>query len=146
MRECRLKRTNNHGQSLIEVVVIIGVVILLVTGLVVGTTVALRTSRLGRMRSAANKYAQQAMELARNLRDQGWIGFQEMSGLYCLGEDNVFPTSPSDSCTVNMEGVYTRSVVFVWNDPRMRVTATVSWNEGSSAHQSQLVTYFTRWR
>lgn len=134
------------GQSLVEVVIAIGVVALLVTGLVVGTTAALKSSRLGRLRSGANKYAQEGVELTRDLRDAGWISFQARNGLYCLAQDNIFPAAPSGSCTINIDSIYTRSILFAWNDPRMQVTATVSWSDGTVTHQSQLITYFTRWQ
>jgi len=135
-----------RGQSLIEAVVAIGVVIMLVTGLIVGTTVALKNSRLARNRSTANKYAQEGIELARGLRDRGWIGFQARDGLYCLGDDSIFPDTPSASCTINIGTAFTRSVSFNWQDPRMETVVTVSWYTGTQTVSSVLKTYFTQWK
>ena len=65
-------RGHERGQSLAEVTIAVSVVILIITGLIVGTTASLKTSQFNRSRSIAVKYAQEAMERARKLPDAGW--------------------------------------------------------------------------
>jgi type II secretory pathway pseudopilin PulG len=140
---------------LIESVVATMLVVLLVTGLISGTTAALRAGQAGRNRSQANKYSQEGIEMARNLRNAGWVPFFSRADvapqvqLWCLAKDNAWPGSPATGiadCDLNIDGMFGRSISFSWDDPRMIVVASVRWNEGSAPHQSQLTTYFTQWR
>ncbi len=138
--------SNRKGQSLVEVVVVIGMVILLVGGLVVGTTTALRSSEHGRLRSQSVKYAQEGVEYARDLRNFSWEEFQAKTGVWCLDKDGALTESQSSICPVNIDNALTRSLTFAWSDPRMTVTVVVSWNDGSGDHASTLITYFTKWQ
>ena len=139
---------NKSGQSLLEIIVATGVAVLLIGGLVVGTTVSLRTSQYGERRSRAIKYAQEGIELTRNLRDEfPWDAFiaYDTGTVTCLGSDGSYVAGP---CIVNIGTLYTRSVSFNWNsvDNRMEVTVAVSWNEAGRAQDVTLDTYFTQWR
>lgn len=138
----------NKGQTLVEVVVVIGVVVLLVTGLIAGTTTSLKSAQSGRIRSQAVSYAQEAIESVRSIRDRSWSTFMEYSGSYCLGSDLIFNPSPG-TCSVNITGgenSFTRSVNFNWQDPKMVITATVSFVEGESTRNVVLETYLTQWK
>lgn len=141
-----MTRRPSSGQSLIEAVVVIGTVILLVSGLIVGTTASLRASQAGRLRSQAVKYAQEAMEYARNLRNTGWETFQAKSGMWCLDKSLVLTQAQSGVCPTNIDSTFTRSITFSWTDPLMTVSVLVTWNDGSGTHQSAVTTYLTRWR
>ncbi len=139
--------TKQRGQSLIEVVVAVGVVVILVTGLIVGTTSALKTSQYGRTKSQAIKYAQEGMELTRQLRNNGWTTFAGRSGLWCLDKVGGW-TQGAGTCPVNIDNLFTRSATFTWNvaSSRMEVTVNVSWSDGGGLHDTQLTTYFTQWK
>lgn len=142
-----MKHTFQRGQTLAEVVVALGIVLILVTGLIVGGTSAIRTSDQGRMRSKATQYAQEGLELTRKRRDENWATFQATSGLWCLDKEGVFSQAVG-VCPVNIDNTFTRGVTFTWNAGalRMEVTMTVTWQDGSSPHKSELVTYFTQWQ
>ena len=137
----------NPGQSLIEAGVAVGVVIILVTGLIVGTTSALKSSQFGRTKALTIKYTQEGIELTRRLRNSGWAVFSARSGLWCLDKVGNW-TQASPSCSVNIDNLFTRGVTFNWDsaNERMIVTVNVSWDSGSTTHDTQLVTYFTQWR
>lgn len=139
---------NRNGQTLVEVVVIIGVVVLLVTGLVAGTTTSLKSAQSGRVRSQAVSLATEALERVRSVRDQSWSALVGYAGLYCLGSDGVF-TPSAGTCSVNItdgENTFTRSVRFTWQDPKMVVTAVVVFIEGDSEKDVTLETYLTQWK
>ena len=135
----------NTGQTLVEIIVVVGVVVLLVTGLVIGTTASLRIGESGKIRSQAVKLAQQAIELARTVRDTKWATFASMTGTYCLGDTNTW-TPATGLCSVNIGTTFTRSVNFAFVDPRMTVEVTVSWQDSSGTKQTSLKTYFTQWK
>lgn len=137
---------SKSGQSLVEAVVVIGVVILLVTGIVAGTTASIKNVDQGKTRSLALKYSQEGMEYARNLRNTGWETFQVKNGLYCLDKTSVLTAAASGTCPVNVDTMYKRSLTFTWSDPTMTVLSQVTWNDGNGEHKSELTTNFTKWR
>ena len=140
------KPLSQSGQSLVEAVVVIGVVVLLVTGIVAGTTASLRNIDQGKTRSLALKYSQEGVEYGRNLRNTGWETFQAKSGVLCLDKASVLTAASSGVCPVNVDSVYTRSLTFTWSDPTMTVVSRATWNDGSGEHKSELTTNFTKWR
>lgn len=142
-------KISSRGQTLAEVVVAIGVVVLLVTGLVVGTSVTLKASQYGKARSQAVQYAQEAIEIARNVRDSGWTTFAAYGGVspvfWCLDKSGVW-TAMSDSCSPNIDNFYTRQVTVTWIDPKMKVEVQVSWTDGNKTYTVPVTTYFTQWQ
>lgn len=137
----------NKGQSLIEIVIAVGVVILLVTGLIVGTTASIKGSEFSTNKSRGFKYAQEAMEIIRSMRDQSWASVGAKSGLWCLDKTGTWSQPLGSTCNVNIDSFFTRSVTFTWDgvNNRMRVDITVTWTD-SGVHTSKLVTYFTEWK
>lgn len=126
-----------QGQSLVEMIVVIGMVVLLTTGIVAGTTASLSRSETSQVRSQALSYAQAGIELARGLRDNGWAAFAALG-------------SPS-STTVSTLGTLTRSVTFqlttVSGVSTMKVTSRVAWGDTSNPSNAvELTTYLTQWR
>ena len=142
-------KKSTRGQTLAEVVVAIGVVVLLVTGLVVGTSVTLKASQYGKARSQAVQYAQEAIEIVRNVRDNGWTTFAAYGGVspisWCLDKDGVW-TAMVDSCSPNIDNFYTRKVTVTWIDPKMKVDVVVSWTDGNKTYTVPITTYFTQWK
>lgn len=153
---------NTHrGQSLLEIVVATAVAILLITGLLVATSVSLRTSQNGQQRSKALKYAQEGIELTRSLRDSlDWASFTaydpnagSASTTWCLVAAGNWKQGACDPVVDAIDGVYTRAVTFEWNDRdsdpnkyRMEVTVTVSWDQAGQTKSVTLATYFTQWK
>lgn len=134
------------GQALAEVVVAIGVIVLLVTGLVVSTSSTLKASQYGSKRTIAVKYAQEAIEKVRNIRDTDWANLTSFSGTtQCLNKDGQWSLK-SGACGVNIDPFYTREVTFTWDDPKMKVDVVVSWSDGAKVYSVPVSTYFTQWR
>lgn len=136
------------GQTLVEVIVAIGVVVLLVMGLIVSTSVSLKASQYGKMRSLGTQYANEAIEVARNLRDSGWSTFLVDYGgfSWCLNKAGEWSKMVGASCMPNIDSIYARVVTFTWNDPRMNVDVSVSWVDGAKTYSATLSTYLTQWK
>ncbi len=140
------------GQTLAEIVIVIGIVLLLVTGLVVGATASLKAAQFGRSKSLAINYAQDAVEVTRSLRDKStdWTTLLNYSntnnGVWCLDANENWSQANGSSCPVNINNIYSRKVTFSWNDPTMQVTALVSWGNGSRNYNTSISTYFTDWQ
>lgn len=131
--------------------VAIGVVAIVMTALVSAVTASLRYSQATRLRSRGVKYAQEGLELTRKLRDINiWTIFQAYSdgtGRWCLNEIGAWTVDDASGvCPLNAGSNYWRRVSFVWNDPRMEVTVTVSWGERTTPSTVELKTYFTKWK
>lgn len=144
--------TSKEGQSIVEAVVMVAIVMLLVTGLIVGTTRSVRNSRFSSTKGPAIKYAQEGLEIARSLRDNSWTSFLSRKDApgpsWCVDESGTFTGAGSapEDCTVNIDNTYTRSITFAWDGTRMTVTSHVEWQDGANRHSSELTTYFTQWR
>jgi type II secretory pathway pseudopilin PulG len=151
------------GQSLVEMVVVIAVVILLATGIISGTSATLARTQSNQLRSTALQYAQEGTERARALRDAGWNTFAPMGSTrdvppissptrYCVGDDGIFQPSPI-ACTPNIHGKYIRTVTLALINPSdpvnmyMAVDVVVSWGDTSKPNNSvELKTDLTAWK
>ncbi|MBI3577582.1 prepilin-type N-terminal cleavage/methylation domain-containing protein [Candidatus Gottesmanbacteria bacterium] len=137
------------GQTLIEIIVAMAVVVLLVTGLVAGATATLKAAQYGRAKSLAASLAQEALEKARGLRDGGWETFSTYGSVggttWCLDKAGNW-TQASGSCSANIDNLYSRTVVFTWQDPKMKVDVAITWTDGSYTYRVDQTTYFTQWQ
>lgn len=130
-----------RGVSLIESVVTLGVVMLLITGLVVGMTSSLQNAQASKARTVAVQYAQDALEIVRQQRDNNWTTFAQKGTSggteYCMGDDGVLTSTGSCS----------RKVTFTLIDSKqMDVAVSVSWTEGSGTKNVSLKTTYTKWK
>jgi type II secretory pathway pseudopilin PulG len=156
---------SKSGQTLVEVVVVLGIVVLLCTGLISGTIFSLKANQSSRARSIAVKFVQEGIEIARKDKESGWYAFKSLtSGTsnYCVnsGLTTFLPASPltpvvdpAVTCNANIiQGSpaisFTRYATFKLNNSpeSMTVTVTVNWNDGATVRTSQATTDFTKWR
>lgn len=144
----------DKGQTLVEMIVVIGVVIILVTGIIAGTSASLSRANDSELRSSAIRYAQEGIELARQMRDSGWTAFAALGAApttYCVGDDAVFTPSVGSCSTPNINNLYVRSITLrlvAPGDPtqtKVTVDVVVTWG-GSTANNVELKTDLTQWR
>jgi hypothetical protein len=116
--------------------------------LVIAVTSSLRFGQSSRLRSAAVKYAQEGIELARQYRDShAWsefYAFADPGSTWCLAKDNVWVEDSGSGCTL-IDNTFTRTVTFSWNDPLVQVSVDVTWQDGSRPGELSLETYLTQW-
>jgi len=134
------------GQSLIEAVVAVAIVLMLVTGLIVATTSALKYGQQSKLRSTALAYAKEGIEAVRTQRDASWTSFALHSGMYCLSKDLVF--TQVDPCPYALDSIFSRSVTYSWDagNSRMGIVVKVSWVEQNQVRSVTLTSYLTNWR
>lgn len=139
----------NKGQTIIEIIVVIGVVVLLATGLIAGATMTIKSAQFGKSKTLAVRYSQEALEKARSLREAGWETFllygSDLGKEWCLDKAGIW-TEAITSCTANIDNLYTRSVVFIWQDPGMKVDVTTTWNDGTKTYTVTVGTILTQWQ
>ncbi len=148
-----MKRKTHYtsGQTLLELVLALGVIAVVLTGLVSAVTASLRYSQSSQLRSRGVKYAQEGLELARKLRDSSaWDTFQAYSGSgtmdWCLSESGVWTASTGDGCPIVSGSTFWRTVTFTWTDPLMDVTSAVSWADRAAPSTVSFRTYFSQWK
>lgn len=145
---------NQQGQSLVEMIVVIGMVVLLATGVVAGTTISLSRSGASQIRTDALTVAQAGIELARGQRDNGWDAFAlrgTPQSTYCVGSDGAFGQAQTSCTAVNVDNKYTRSVTLqmttISGISTMKVTSSVTWGDTTNPlNKVELTTYLTQWR
>ncbi len=146
-----MKHSQSKGQTLIEAIISISIVVLLVTGLIAGTSASLKTSVSGRSRDQAVKLAEEGLEHARSLRDQSWATLASYSGSYCFDSSALVPLeiTQSEDCPVKkttQDTVFNRIITFSLSGSRMTIESKVSYPENAKTQQVLLTTYLTAWK
>jgi len=137
----------NQGQSLVEVLVALGISVLVILALAHVTTIAIKNATFSRNQAQATKYAQEAMEWLRSERDKKWIDFANRADVdgrtYCF---NSLAWTNGSCSTFGLEGSFKREAVLTKeSDEQIKADVTVSWQDGEQIHKSKLSSYFTKW-
>lgn len=127
-------KKQEKGQSLIEVLAALGVVVLVLLALITVTTISIRNATFAKNQSLATSYAQELIEEARDLRDSNKETFFTDESLCDLAPD------PDSAPPFTLERVCT----LVGGD-KMQVLVTVTWTDAKGDHKSELYTELTRW-
>lgn len=146
-----------NGQSLLEVLVALAVALLVILALVRATIVAIRNADFAKKQAQASSYAQEGMENIRAYRDASWTIFWGAADGNNHGFSGATPSSgacPSPT-NPNISGTpFTRcsKLEKVDLDPdiagvdSVKATVTVFWIDSSGTHQSQQISYFSKWK
>jgi len=133
----------NSGQSLIEVLASIAVLVIIILSLLVITTISVRNSSFSRNQTLATKYAQEAIEKIRLYRDKNtWKNFVDncesfsleinQPSTFTIIRDCYLPNNQSLNCNENQNNC--------------EVKVTVSWTDNKGTHKSELTTILTNWK
>ena len=79
------------GQSLIEIVLVLSVVVMVITGITFAVTSSLKNATFSKNQNLASAYAQQGMEIVRGIRDRSWSAFFSLPGgpFFCLPQNST---------------------------------------------------------
>jgi Tfp pilus assembly protein PilV len=136
MRKKIINKNKASGQSIIEVVIALALMVLVVLGLVKVTVSSINNSAFARDQQTATKYAQEGLERARKCKEQTEADFWAMR---C-------PALPALS--VKDEAKFDREINYtdesVGDELKMYVEVVVSWNDNRGTHQSKLETYLSK--
>ena len=133
----------SKGQSLVEVLASLGMVILIVAALVNLVTASLRSSNYAKTASQANKFAQEGIEWLRSQRDRAvdWDSFKSsVVGTRCLR--SFSEGLVTGDCTLTGT-IFKREAVISEDGMRLNVKITVKWDDQAGEHTSQVETIFT---
>ena len=152
-------RSHNLGQTMIEVVVGIGVVVILAISLVTTSLITQKTARSARNSTQATKLAQQIVEELRVFRDRkGFIALG--SGTYsCIKSADSDPKNWSlvlvsnqldCSSTPISDTLFTAEIKIIDDQStnpviKKKVEVVVSWPESGGMQQVKHQTFLTLW-
>jgi type II secretory pathway pseudopilin PulG len=142
----KLALKNQSGQSLIEILTALTIVLLVIVALIKATSVSIKSGDYSKSQALATSYAQEAIEWVRAERDEDW--------------DNVAGHTPIESfclndlswsggwCGYTLGDRFKRelSLSDAGGGNTIEVRVVVGWQDASGDHQSQLNTYLSNWR
>jgi len=81
----------DSGQTLIEIILALGVAVALITGITFAVTSSLKNATFSKNQNLATQYAQQGMEIVRAIRDRSWAAFISPLGgpNFCLPQNST---------------------------------------------------------
>ncbi len=137
---------SNHGvtragQSMVEMIIAIAVIVMILAGLLTATTSSLSRSTDVSQRSQATKRAQNGIELARQLRDEDWNEFKAISGTKYVVDGQLVDSAPSGDMFIQ-----TLEFDHSCGPNCVIVTSTVSWQEKGVLKDISVQTTLTQWK
>ncbi len=138
---------NQKGQSLIELIVALGILVIIVSGI---TFLILNTYTLNREadeRTRAVFIAEEGLEAVRSIRDNDW-GDLPSDGDYCIalsGGNWIFDPNPPPCSQIDK---FNRTITIQdLSQNKKRVSSQVTWDfEEGKTRDVSLVSFFTNWQ
>ncbi|MFH0943151.1 MAG: hypothetical protein V1810_03185 [Candidatus Beckwithbacteria bacterium] len=144
-----IRPRKNPGQSLVEVIVAVGMMALLLTAVLALISLSVKNSRLAKDRTKAVGFAQEGVELIRTYRDLSWTELLAKAGSeYDLAKGWTVESSLSAICpeTNNIDDFFKRCVrITDTGSNTATVIVTVSWQEGSQRYNAVQQTSLSLW-
>ncbi|MGH7204157.1 MAG: prepilin-type N-terminal cleavage/methylation domain-containing protein [Candidatus Levyibacteriota bacterium] len=98
------------GQSLIEAIAAMAIIAIVVTAIAVAITTSLSNTKYNQNMTLTTKYAQQGSEIVRQIRNNDYNGFKNISGTYCLAKSQTTLGAAQSDCTSPNADSFIRSV------------------------------------
>src|SRR5260221_11589392 len=77
---------NQHGQTLIEVLLSMAVATIIITAITFAVINSLKNSQFSKNQTLATQYTQQGLEIIRSMRYSNYAAYIGTSGIYCLDD------------------------------------------------------------
>jgi type II secretory pathway pseudopilin PulG len=142
------KKNKERGQSLIELMVALGIFILIVGSLAIFILEGYVSGRLAQEKTVANFLAEEGLEAARSIRDNKWSSLKNGNyGLEISGDKNWVFSGISEDLSSQFKQGATRTITI--EDAgvcRKKITSRVGWEFTGNIYQDvELITYLTNW-
>lgn len=121
---------NQTGQALIEALLALTFAVVIITAVVIAVITSLSSATFTKNQNQASNYAQEGLDIARNMKESDPQTFFGLNGNYCANMG--ISLTGSGNCTV---GIYAQNVFVDDNASQCAangsfVISTVSWNDG----------------
>ncbi len=143
------------GQTIVEVIIAVGIVALVMTALAASLTLSIRNTAQSRHKNLGTKLSQEGLEIFRRERNLlGWDTFSNRlnSQVYCM------QTVPDDitglvagSCdstnniTLSANDFYREATVSKTSPTIINVVITTTWTDGKRDHEASVTQEFRDW-
>jgi type II secretory pathway pseudopilin PulG len=148
-----IKSKKSGGQSLLELLVALTLIMLVVVAVVGLAAVSIKASYFAKRETASKRYAEEAMEWLREYKKNNWHDLLANKADadpgdidFCLNNLNF---STAGACTSFLGGIYKRELKIYKYDlnppqkPKVDVEVLVSWSDSSGNHLTRLKSIFT---
>jgi type II secretory pathway pseudopilin PulG len=136
--------THEEGQTLIEAVLAIGILVAVLPAIVLTATNVLNQAQYTRNKSLANSYAREGMSVVRAIKDTSWTDFTTSypaSNKYCIDSDlqlnavaMLYNCGSNASYAIGADGTFSREVTFIDNPSDClggrKTTVKILWADG----------------
>lgn len=161
--------SSSKGQTMIELIIVMAVVVIVVGALVFATIASLRNAQFAKNQAQATKLAQEGLEKLRSLRDRDtsgvgiWFTAVNCSLSVPATCPNINPSScPAGGCyfffnassvltngtAVDAESIplddFKRQFFIEGDENQKKVTVVVTWTDFAGKHESRLTTIVRR--
>lgn len=126
---------SNKGQTLVEIVVAIGVMGLILTSMVMVATIGIKTSRVAKERVEARHLMENRLEEVRRSRDTNPETF------FGTGTYSDAPVLMGSNPEYSLTTTYTEIVP----GEQYEITVDVTWVDGANDYNVSSSTYLSRW-
>jgi hypothetical protein len=146
-----MKIKNEKGQVIVEALVALGAAVVIIGAIAIMVVTSLNNSELAKNQNLATQYAQQGMEVVRELSETDWATFSNpaMSGWSCLNNETntlskedvngINPPDNSNSCLME-NGIFNRRVNIQHEEVscsnNSKVLVLVGWNDSKCSTDS----------
>ncbi|HSW88354.1 MAG TPA: hypothetical protein VLG12_04275 [Candidatus Saccharimonadales bacterium] len=158
----------SQGQTLVEVLIAISITVLIVSSMTIAVITAISNTDYSKNQNLATQFAQEGMEVVKQLEGTNYQTLSSLNGRYCLAQTCSTLTTTTGSCGLNAAGNTTNCSTNVNNNFFIRqidmlpagaagakcintIQATVSvlWTDGKCTpagtycHSEQIVSCFS---
>lgn len=154
-------KKSEEGLSLLEALIFTTILSVIMLAVVFATTMSLKRTQFNQKKIFATRYAEEVLEWMRGEKEADWTTFTSRSPqVYCMNDD-VTTCSAAGSCwsvstacpagdyplseTQSLNNGFSRNVTLQTDGTTIRVTAIVSWKDGSNEFDVTSSTTFSRW-
>ncbi|MBU0998197.1 hypothetical protein KJ570_01535 [Patescibacteria group bacterium] len=145
-----MKKRNILGQSLMEVVLALGLITLIMVTVVAAASISITNSSFSKNQTFSTRLSETTLEWLRGERDNSWDDFSQRaeSLTWCLPELN-WDTANSRNCNSEeyiSDTFLKREVDFSLVDQStIEVTVRIYWIDAGGYHEINSSTYLTNW-
>lgn len=130
------KKNEQLGQTLLEALIALGAAVVIISVMSILVLSSLNNAQFSKKQNQATQYAQQGIEILKNLSQSNWATFASYSsGSYCLSQNSTTLTPIGTGCGQNV-GIFSREIDIAKNSTSCNpstnnalITVIVSWSD-----------------
>ncbi|HSW96775.1 MAG TPA: hypothetical protein VLF89_03040 [Candidatus Saccharimonadales bacterium] len=97
-------QTHSQGQTLVEVLIAVSITVLIVSSMTIAVITALSNTDYSKNQNLATQFAQEGMEIVKQLEGVNYQTLNSLNGRYCLAQSCSTLTTTTGICGLNTNG------------------------------------------